>query len=171
MGVDDQVADHADHAPLHVVEQDRRVGQDDPLNARVGDVALMPERDVLDGRRGVAAQQTREPGDLLGLDRVALVGHRARALLPGGKGLAGLAQLGPGEVADLGGEALEAGAGQCDRLDELGVAVTRHHLGRDLLDRKAEATENPPLEVGRGGGVGANRARERADRSLPEGPL
>ena len=34
---------------LHVVEQDRRVGQDHALGARVRDVALVPQGDVLDG--------------------------------------------------------------------------------------------------------------------------
>ena len=48
---------------LHVVEQDRRVGQDHPLGAGVGDVALVPQRDVLDARLGVAAQDAGEPAD------------------------------------------------------------------------------------------------------------
>ena len=70
-----------DRAVLQVVEQDRRVGQDDPLDRGVRDVALVPERDVLEAGLGVAAQHAREAGDLLGLDRVALVRHRRGALL------------------------------------------------------------------------------------------
>ena len=42
----------------------------------------------------VAAQHPRQPGDLLGLDRVALVGHRARALLARRERLRDLAHLG-----------------------------------------------------------------------------
>ena len=37
---------------LHVVEADRRVGEDHPLGAGVGDVALVPEGDVLEARPG-----------------------------------------------------------------------------------------------------------------------
>jgi hypothetical protein len=44
------------------------------------------------------------------------VGHRARALLTGAERLANLPHLGSGKVAQLGGEALEAGARERDRL-------------------------------------------------------
>ena len=81
VGVDDHPAHDPQREVLHVVEQDRRVGQDHALGARVRDVALVPQRDVLDARLGVAAQHAREAGDALGRDRVALVRHRARALL------------------------------------------------------------------------------------------
>ena len=64
---------------------------------------------------GVAAQHAREARDLLALDRVALVGHRRGALLPGAERLLGLAHLGALEVADLGREPLESGAGERDR--------------------------------------------------------
>ncbi len=64
---------------------------------------------------GVAPQHPGEPGDLLALDRVALVGHRRGALLTLPEGLLDLAHLGPLQVAQLGGEALQAGAGEGDR--------------------------------------------------------
>ena len=65
---------------------------------------------------GVAAQEPRDAGDPLADDRVALVRHRRGALLgAGAERLLHLAHLGALEVADLGGEALEAGAGQRDR--------------------------------------------------------
>ena len=51
--------------PLHVVEQDRRVGQDDPLDRGVRDVALVPQRHVLECGLGVAAEDPGEPDDLL----------------------------------------------------------------------------------------------------------
>ena len=56
----------------------------------------------------VAAQHAREAGDLLGLDRVALVRHRRGALLPGAERLLHLAHLGALQVADLGREPLQA---------------------------------------------------------------
>ena len=45
-------------APQHVVERDEAVGQDDALDRRVRDVALVPQRDVLERRHGVG----RAPG-------------------------------------------------------------------------------------------------------------
>ena len=67
---------------LHVVEQDRGVREDHALGAGVRDVALVPQGDVLHRGRGVAAQHAGQPADALGEDRVALVGHGARTLLP-----------------------------------------------------------------------------------------
>ena len=167
--VDDEAAHDARREVLHVVEQDRRVGQDHALGARVRDVALVPERDVLDGRLGVAAQHAREAADALAHDRVALVRHRARALLlPGAERLLGLADLGALEVADLGREPLEARAGERDRLQQRGVAVARDDLGRDRLGGEPEAREDARLEVGVGGRVRADGAAQRADRRLGE---
>src|SRR5438105_2296289 len=97
------------------------------------DVTLVPERDVLERRLDVPTQHACEPGDLLGLDRIALVGHRARALLSGGEWLLDLCDLGPREVPDLGREALQAGSGERDRLQQFRVAVARDHLGRNRL--------------------------------------
>ena len=74
----------------------------------------MPEGDVLEARLRVAAQDAGEAADPLGADRVALVGHRRGALLAGGERLLDLAHLGALQVADLGGEALQAAAGDRD---------------------------------------------------------
>src|SRR5207253_387199 len=57
-----------------VVERDRRIRQHDALDRRVADVALVPQGDVLQRRRRVATQQTRQPADALGQPGVALVG-------------------------------------------------------------------------------------------------
>jgi hypothetical protein len=48
--VDDHPARDPQREALHVVEQDRRVGQDHALGAGVRDVALVPQRDVLEPR-------------------------------------------------------------------------------------------------------------------------
>ena len=72
----------------HVVGEDHRVGEDDPLDGGMRDVALVPERDVFEAGLQIAAQHAREPAELLALDRVALVRHRARALLATRKGSA-----------------------------------------------------------------------------------
>ncbi len=83
----------------------------------------------VDGR----ADQPREPGQILGQDRVALVRHRRRALLPGREIFLGLAQFGALQMADLGRQPLDAGGDQGQGHEELGVAVARDHLGRDRL--------------------------------------
>ena len=46
----------------HVVEQRRRVGQRHALDRRVADVALVPQRLVLERGQGIAAQQPRQAG-------------------------------------------------------------------------------------------------------------
>src|ERR1700683_4633979 len=156
---------------LHVIEQDGRVGQDHPLDRGVGDVALVPQGHVLEGSNSVAAQDARQAGDLLALDRVALVGHRRGALLAGAKGLLQLSYLGPLEVSNLGCQALQAGAGERDRGQQLGVGGARDDLRGDVLTRQPEPVENACLEVGAGGGVGADCARDRTDARLGEGAL
>ena len=141
--VDDEAADDADREVLQVVDQDQRVGDDHALGAGVADVALVPERDVLDRRLRVPAQHARQAGDALGRDRVALVRHRARALLlPGAERLARLEHLGALEVADLGREPLEPGAGERDRLQQLGVAIARDDLRGDRLGLQARAARS-----------------------------
>ena len=78
------------------------------------------------------------PRDLLALDRVALVGHGRGALLALPEGLLDLAHLGSLEVAELGGEALQAGAGEGDRGQQLGVAVAGNDLRGDVLGGEVE---------------------------------
>ena len=134
------------NADEHVVEEDRRVGQDDPLGRRVADVALVPQRLVLEAGLGVAAQEPGQAGDPLAQDRVALVGHRRAALLAGPERLHELADLGVLEVADLGREALQRPAGDRDRREEGGVAVALHDLGAHRVDVQAERAEHLGLE-------------------------
>ena len=91
----------------HVVEREEGVRNDDPLGRGMRDVALVPQRHVLepDDRRGT--DDPCEAGDALGDLRVALVRHRRRALHPGRERLLDLAHLGAREVPDLGREAIE----------------------------------------------------------------
>ena len=55
LGVDEQAADDEVDALEHVVEQRRAVRDDDALGGGMRDVALVPQRDVLEGGHGVAA--------------------------------------------------------------------------------------------------------------------
>src|SRR5262245_12523391 len=94
LAADDEPLDQAGRLDQHVVEERRGVGQDHPLRGRVADVALVPERLVLERRPRVAAEQPGEARDPLRQDRVALVGHRRRALLARLERLLELADLG-----------------------------------------------------------------------------
>ncbi len=67
----------------------------------------MPEDDVLQGRHRVAANQPGEPAEPLALMRIALMWHRGRTLVTGVERLLQLADLCPGEMADLDGELVD----------------------------------------------------------------
>ena len=112
----------------------------------------------------VAAHQARQPADVLGEDRVALVRHRRRALLALAERLLRLAHLGALQVADLGRDALERPGQDGERREEHRVAVARDDLGGDRLRRRARAARGPSAST-----VGS-MVRERPDgaRELAE---
>ena len=171
LAADDEPLDEPGHPHEQVVEDDRRVGQDHPLGARVADVALVPERLVLERGLGVAAEQAGEAGDPLGQDRVALVGHRARALLAGLERLHDLADLGVLEVPDLGREPLQRAAEDGDRRQQRGVPVALDDLGARRVGVEAELGEDLGLDVRARGGCTSRpvprscRSRSRRRRS------
>ena len=107
LGAHDEAVDEPREAVEHVVEREERVGDDDALGRRVRDVALVPERDVLEPDERVPADDAREPADPLGDDGVALVRHRRRALLALAERLLHLGDLGAREVPDLERERVE----------------------------------------------------------------
>jgi len=67
LGIDHHARDDACEAAQHVIEGDEAVRQDHAFDRRMRDVALVPERVVLEPRDRIAAQQPREP-----LSRAAL---------------------------------------------------------------------------------------------------
>ena len=176
-----QVLDHAlrvhvhaldDRAELHqhVVGELQRVGHDHALHRRVRDVALVPQRDVFHAGGEVAAQHAGETAELLALHRVALVGHRARALLrPGPERLLDLAHLGALQVTDLERERLDRGPHRRARVEHLGVTVAGEHL-RGGHRLQAERPAHVGLDRGVDVGVGADRARQLADGDRGPGP-
>ena len=109
----------------HVVERDGRVGQDDALGRRVRDVALVPERDVLEPDDRVAAHHARHPAQALRQDRVALVRHRRRSLLPLLETLLRLAHFRPLPVANLQGELLDATRRRSASVDRYSAYTSR----------------------------------------------
>ena len=100
--------------------------------------------DVLERRQRVAAQQPRQAADPLAADRVALVRHGGRALLPRAERLLRLAHLGALQVADLGRDPLERAPQHGERREQGGVPVAAHDLGRDRLGHEPQARAAPP---------------------------
>jgi len=162
--IDDEAVDDAFHPGEGVVEQSRRIRQGNPFGRGVADVPLVPERDVLHPDRGVPAQEPGDAGDVLGRDRVALVGHRRRALLPGAERLAHLTDLAALQMADLGGETFEGRTGEGDRVQELGLTIPVGDLGRCGFDSDAESIADVGLDRRRRVRVGADGAGDLADR-------
>ena len=155
--------DDPGEAAQHVIERDEAVGQNHALDRRVRDVALVPERDVLERRMRVGAQQPRQADDLLAADRVALVRHRRRALLALAERLLDLADLGLLQAADLERELLERRGGDRQRRQQLGVAIALDDLRGDRRRLQAEAPADVGLDRRRQVREGADRARELAD--------
>ena len=107
LGVDKQLVDDAGKAREREIERDRCVGADEPLDRRVGDVPLMPQRDIFERRPRIAAHHAREAGKIFGQDRIALVRHRRAALLAGREIFFRLEHFGALQVPDLGRESLD----------------------------------------------------------------
>ena len=169
-GAHDEAFDEPGEAVEHVVEREERVGDDDALGRRVRDVALVPERDVLEADERVRAHDAREPADALGDDRVPLVRHRRRALLAAAERLLHLADLGAREVPDLERERVERRGDDRERREQLGVAVALEDLRRGGRRLEAEPLARDPLELGVGRRVGADGAGELADAHPLERP-
>ncbi len=161
--------DEQRHLHQHVVEQDCRVRQEDPLGGTVADVAFVPQDLVLHRGLGVAAEEPGQPGDPLCEDRIALMGHRRAALLAGPERLHDLADLGVLEFADLGREPLERAAGDGDGRDERGVAVTLDDLRADRVRVQAEVGQDLRLDIGAEVAVRPDRPRDLAGPDVIDG--
>ena len=154
------------HAGEREVERDGGVGADHPLDRGMGDVALMPQRHVLERREGIGADETGEAGQILRQHRVPLVRHRGGALLPGGEMLFGLEQLGALQMPDLGGKPLDRARHHGERGEIGGVAVARDHLRRDRLRLEPELLRHIGFDARIDMGEGADRAGDGAGRDL-----
>ncbi len=124
------------------------------------DVPLVPERNVLEPDRGGRAHDPRKPADTFGDLRIAFVRHCRRPLHPARERLLDLAHLSASEVADLRGETVEGARKQRERRKQLGVPVTRDHLGRERIGLETEALARDSLDLRVQSGVGPDRARE-----------
>ena len=142
----------------HVVERQERVGNDHPLGRRVRDIALVPERDVLEPDLSVCAHDPREPAEPLRDDRIPLVRHRGGSLLAASERLSHLGHLRPRQVTNLEREPLDRSGDHRERSEQLRVAVSLENLRRDRLRLEAEPLAREPLELRVGRRVGSDRA-------------
>src|SRR6202008_2952359 len=120
---DDQSLDEPPEAVEDVVDREERIRDDDTLRRRVRDVALVPERDVLEPDERVRADDPCKAADPLGDDRVPLVRHRRRALLTAAERLLDLGALRPRKVTDLERELVERRGEDGERSQQLRMPV------------------------------------------------
>ncbi len=99
-------------------------------------------------------------------DGVALVGHRRAALLAGPERLHELADLGVLEVADFGGEAFQAAAGDGDAATRSRVTVALDDLRGHRVAMQTQVREHLFLEVRLEVAVRADRAGDLAGRDV-----
>ena len=170
VGVHDQPVDEPGEPIEHVVEREERVGEHDPFGARVRDVTLVPQCDVLEPDRGGGADDAGEPADPLRDDRVALVRHRGRSLHSGGERLLDLPHLGPRQVPDLRREPVERCRAECEYREQLRVAVARDHLRGRRIRLEPEALARDALHLRFDCRVGSDRPRKLPDAVRLERP-
>ena len=148
----DEVLQDVAEAVEHVVEQNGGVGEHDALGGGVGDVALVPERDVLVGADHVAAEDSRAAAHVLAADGVALVRHCRGAFLTLAEGLLGLAEFRALPVAHFDGHLLHRGGDEGESAHVVGVAVALQHLRGDAGRVDAELLTDVVLHEWRGVG-------------------
>ena len=140
----------------------------------MGDVALVPERDVLEGGHGLAADHASQAARAFGDDGVPLVRHGGGALLALRERLLDLADLGPSQMPDLGRDRIERGRAHGEGAHVLGVPVSLDHLGGRLRGLQPEPRADPLFDPWVNAGVGPDHAADRAhgDRlTRPAEPL
>src|SRR6185369_3581738 len=92
-----------------MVEGDEAVGKDDALDRGMRNVALVPERVVLECGTGICAQQSRKAHNLFAANRIPLVRHRRGTFLALRERFFDLANLGFLETTNLERALLESG--------------------------------------------------------------
>ena len=161
-GIHDELVHQPGEADQREIQRYRRVGTDHPLHRGVADIAFVPERDVLERRSNIAADQPGQAGEILAEHRVALVRHCARPLLARRKELLRFEHLGTLKMADLGRQPFDAAGNDAQRREIHCVAIARDDLRADRLDREVHRLRNVRLDVRLDIGEGADRARDRA---------
>ena len=164
LGADDEPFDQPGEAVEHVVDGEERVGKDDPLGGRVRDVALVPERHVLEPDERVAADDARQPADPLG--RRSGSACAASPTSPSGRGRTAPRPRAPRCARGGGARARSARArrrASASAFSDLGVAVALQDLRRARRRLEPEPLAGDPLHLGIGRRVRADGAGELAD--------
>ena len=143
-----QLADDGGHFVEHVVDENGGVGENNALDGGVGDVALVPEGNVFEGRHHVAANKTGESADLLAGDGIALVGHGGAATLLTAEIFLDLADFGALEMADFQGDFFECGGDEGKGAEIMRMAVAGDDLRGDARNRETKALADFLFDVG-----------------------
>ena len=123
----------------------------------------MPQRNALHHRNDLRAHDPRQSADALAQDRVALVWHRARALLAGAERLLQLAHLGSLAVPHFERDGLAHGGEHCERRNPFTDAVADHNLRCDIGSSQPECSCDVLLDLRVDVAVGADCARDLGD--------
>src|SRR5690349_17645968 len=99
----------------------------------MADVALVPQSDVFQASLRIPANQPGQAAEILRGNRIALMGHRRGSLLTLRKRFFNLKHFRSLQMADLGGDPLDAGGYDGQVAHEFRMAVPRNHLRRYRL--------------------------------------
>jgi len=169
--INDQLLHHAREPVEREIEGDCRIRADHPLDGRMGDIPLMPERDILKRGNDGRAHHARKPGQVFRQHRIALVRHGGGALLPGGEELLRLPQFRALQVPDFDREPLDAARDDSQHGEEHGVPVARDHLRRMGLGGEAQFFRHMGLDARIDAGERADGSGNGAGRNLRPGGL
>src|SRR5579859_942695 len=130
----------------------------------MADVALVPEGDVFHRGNGVPTEHTREAGETLAGDGIALVRHGTAAFLAFRKEFLRFEDLGALQMAELDRPTFNAGGDERERVDEFGVEVALDDLRGNGRRTETKLFANECLHTRRNMRAGTDGAREFADR-------
>src|ERR1700754_4581535 len=97
----------------------------------MGNVALVPERDVLESDQTVRANNAGHATDAFRDDRITFVRHRTRALLTFSKLFLRFTHFGALPVTNVEGKLLERRRDHGERVEIFGISVSLDHLSRN----------------------------------------
>src|SRR5256886_13301648 len=112
------------------------------------DIALMPERDVLQRHNSIAANYTGQAAQPLTGNGIALVWHRRTAFLPFAKKFFNFQHFSPLEMTEFGRPTIDAGGDHGQRGHKFRVSVTLHDLGRKRRGFQSEFLAYSSLNLG-----------------------
>ncbi len=167
-GIDDEPVDRArSSARQREIERDGRVGGDDALDRGMGDVALVPQRHVLE-RGGTTSERTSRASPVRFSDSTGLrlCGIADEPFWPGAKYSSASRTSLRWRWRISSAKRSSELAITAKRREIDGVAVARDDLGRDRLGHEAELLRDMLLDGGIDIGEGADRAGNGAGRDL-----